>query len=195
MVRGALALIMHSCEMAKGNYWGQQTAIAAIDALSSLDYVGIVTFSWGQPGVGNVNGCTWTFPMQAAGDKSQAVAAAKAMQIGDMPDFGSAMTLSRQGLNGVNAGQKHVIIISDGDATPPSKQLLDNYLADGITVTTVMVGGHGTVNDRNNMQGVAEYTGGTTASENPSRSRVMSEVAGERTGLSGVDSSRSGNRS
>ena len=161
MVRGALALIMHSCEMAKGNYWGQQTAIAAIDALSSLDYVGIVTFSWGQPGVGNVNGCTWTFPMQAAGDKSQAVAAAKAMQIGDMPDFGSAMTLSRQGLNGVNAGQKHVIIISDGDAAPPSKQLLDNYLADGITVTTVMVGGHGTVNDRKNMQGVAEYTGGT----------------------------------
>lgn len=161
MVRGALALIMHSCEMAKGNYWGQQTAIAAIDALSSLDYVGIVTFSWGQPGVGNVNGCTWAFPMQPAGDKSQAVAAAKAMQIGDMPDFGSSMTLSRQGLNGVNAGQKHVIIISDGDATPPSKQLLDSYLADGITVTTVMVGGHGTANDRKNMQGVAEYTGGT----------------------------------
>ncbi len=160
MVRGALALIMHSCEMAKGNYWGQQTAIAAIDALSSLDYVGIVTFNWGQGGQG-VNGCSWAFPMQPAGDKSAAIAAAKKMVIGDMPDFGASMTLARQGLNGVNAGQKHVIIISDGDAVPPSKTLLDQYVADGLTVTTVSAAGHGTPKDRQNMQGVAEFTGGT----------------------------------
>ena len=44
MTRGALALIMHSCEMPQGNYWGEKTAIAAIEALSSLDYVGIITF-------------------------------------------------------------------------------------------------------------------------------------------------------
>ena len=49
MVRGALALIMHSCEMARGNFWGQQVAIAAIEALSRLDYVGIVTFNFASP--------------------------------------------------------------------------------------------------------------------------------------------------
>jgi hypothetical protein len=54
-----------------------------------------------------------------------------------------------------------VIIISDGDPAPPSQQLLDGFVADGITITTVMVGGHGTVTDSRNMQGVAEYTGGT----------------------------------
>ena len=46
MVRGALALIMHSCEMPQGNFWGQKVAISAIQALSSLDYVGIVEYNW-----------------------------------------------------------------------------------------------------------------------------------------------------
>ncbi len=160
MTRGALALVMHSCEMPQGNHWGQVTAISAIEALSSQDHVGIVTFDFGL-GPNQINGCAWAFPMQPAGDKQAAIAAARAMTIGDMPDFAASLQLARQGLNGVNAGQKHVIIISDGDPAPPSQQLLDAYVADGITITTVMVGGHGTVTDARNMQGVAEYTGGT----------------------------------
>ncbi|MCH2161051.1 MAG: VWA domain-containing protein [Phycisphaerales bacterium] len=160
MVRGALALIMHSCEMAQGNYWGQQVAIAGIEALSRLDYIGIVTFNFAGIGPG-VNGSSWAFPLQLAGDKQAAIAAAKKMVVGDMPDFASAFTLAHQGLNGVNAGQKHVIVISDGDPQPPSRQLLDSYVADGITVTTVMVAGHGSRSDQANMKGVAEYTGGT----------------------------------
>lgn len=160
MVRGALALIMHSCEMAQGNFWGQQVAIAAIEALSRLDYVGIVTFNFAGAGPG-VNGCSWAFPLQLAGDKSAAIAAARKMVIGDMPDFSSAMSLSQQGLAAINAGQKHVIVISDGDPQPPSRQLLDAFVNDGITITTVMVAGHGSRNDQMNMKGVAQYTGGT----------------------------------
>jgi uncharacterized membrane protein len=160
MTRGALALVMHSCEMPQGNHWGQVTAISAIEALSSQDHVGIITFDFGM-GANQFNGCAWAFPMQPAGDKQGAIAAAKAMTVGDMPDFSASLNLARTGLNGVNAGQKHVIIISDGDPAPPSQQLLDGFVADGITITTVMVGGHGTVTDARNMQGVAEYTGGT----------------------------------
>lgn len=160
MVRGALALVMHSCEMPRGNYWGQQVAISAIEALSRLDYVGIVTFHFAG-GPGAINGASWAFPLQLAGDKQAAIAAAKRMVIGDMPDFGSSLTLARQGLNTINAGQKHVIIISDGDPQPPSQRLLDGYVADGITITTVMVAGHGSRNDMKNMKGVAEYTGGS----------------------------------
>ena len=160
MTRGALALVMHSCEMPQGNHWGQVTAISAIEALSSQDHVGIITFDFAVMG-NQVNGCSWAFPMQPAGDKQAAIAAAKAMTVGDMPDFTASLQLARNGLNGVNAGQKHVIIISDGDPAPPSQQLLDGFVADGITITTVMVGGHGTVTDARNMQGVAEYTGGT----------------------------------
>ncbi|MCZ6834491.1 MAG: VWA domain-containing protein [Planctomycetota bacterium] len=51
MVRGALALIMHSCEMPQGNFWGQKVAQAAIEALSSMDYAGIVEFNWNAGGV------------------------------------------------------------------------------------------------------------------------------------------------
>ena len=160
MVRGALALIMHSCEMARGNFWGQQVAIAAIEALSRLDYVGIVTFNFAGIGPG-VNGSSWAFPLQLAGDKQAAIAAAKKMVIGDMPDFGSAFTLTQQGLSAINAGQKHAIVISDGDPQPPSRALLDQYVSDGITVTTVMVAGHASRGDEANMKGVAEYTGGT----------------------------------
>ena len=160
LTRGALALIMHSCEMAQGNFWGQRTAISAIEALSSLDFVGIITFNFAGGGP-NINGCSWAYPMQIAGNKAGAIAAAKAMVIGDMPAFAPSMQLALKGLMGVNAGQRHVIVISDGDPSPPSKQLLDQYVADGVTITTIMVGGHGTGIDRTNMQGVAEYTGGT----------------------------------
>ena len=158
MTRGALALIMHSCEMPQGNFWGEKTAIAAIEALSSLDYVGIITFNFGG---GGVNGCTWDYPMQLAGDKSGAINAAKSMVIGDMPDFTGSMQLALAGLMNVNAGQRHVIVISDGDPSPPPRGLLDEYATAGVSITTVMVGGHGTPSDARNMQGVAEYTGGT----------------------------------
>lgn len=157
MPRGALALIVHSCEMPQGNYWGEQVAIAAIEALSRLDYVGVVTFNFN---MGGMNGASWTFPMQLAGDKSAAIAAVRQMVIGDMPDFGSSMQLAFDGLMGVNVGQRHSIIISDGDPQPPARPLLQQYIDNKITITTVMVAGHGTQNDLNNMQAVAGLTGG-----------------------------------
>ncbi|MHC4143095.1 MAG: hypothetical protein ACYSUF_14945, partial [Planctomycetota bacterium] len=81
MPRGALALIMHSTEMPQGNYWGQKVAIAAIEALSRLDYVGIIDFDY------RAGGCVWQFGPEEAGDKTDAINAAKKMIMGDMPDF------------------------------------------------------------------------------------------------------------
>lgn len=156
--RGSLILVVHSCEMAQGNYWGQEVAVSAIDALSRLDYVGIITFGFGR-GDGNF-GASWAFPLQLAGDKSAAKSAAKGMQVGDMPDFQPTLELSLKGLDSVRAGQKHVIIISDGDPAPPSQKLLDEFKSRKVTVTTVMVAGHGTAEDNNNMRAVAEQTGG-----------------------------------
>ena len=153
MVRGALALIMHSTEMPQGNYWGQTIAIAAIDALSSQDYVGILDYGMG--------GVVWEWGPDLAGDKSAPIAAAKKMRMGDMPDFASAMQLALQGLDPLPAGQKHVIIISDGDPQGPSQALLDQYLAAKITISTVLIAGHGSPLDVNKMKVIAEYTGGT----------------------------------
>jgi uncharacterized membrane protein/Mg-chelatase subunit ChlD len=159
MVRGALALIMHSTELARANYWGQQTAIAAIEALTSLDYAGIITFNYGAIGP-SINGSSWAFPMQIVGNKKSAIAAAKSMSVGDMPDFQSSFELAFSGLDTVPAGQKHVIVISDGDPAQPSQPLIDSFAAAGITVTTIMFEGHGTALHRQTMRAIASYTGG-----------------------------------
>jgi len=151
MPRGALALIMHSCEMPQANFWGQQVAIAAIEALSRLDYVGIISFQ---------AGAAWAFRMQLAGDKSAPIAAARQMFVGDMPDFDAPMRLALEGLAKVSAGQRHAIIISDGDPQFTSRPLLEEYIANKITITTVMVAGHGTQEDLDKMNFIAQLTGG-----------------------------------
>ncbi|MHC4769134.1 MAG: vWA domain-containing protein, partial [Planctomycetota bacterium] len=155
MPRGALALIMHSTEMPQGNYWGQKVAIAAIEALSRLDYVGIIDFDY------RAGGCVWQFGPEEAGDKTDAINAAKKMIMGDMPDFARSMQLALNGLSPLPAGQKHVIIISDGDPRGPPQTLLDAFVQANISVTTVLVSGHGTMSDRMMMKGIAEYTGGS----------------------------------
>ncbi len=156
--RGALALVMHSCEMAQANYWSEQVAVSAIDALSRLDYAGIVVFNYGM--ADGVNGAGWYFPMQIVGDKGAALKAARSMPVGDMPDFGASMTAALAGLEKVSAGQRHAIVISDGDPAPPQQELLAKYKAAKITITTVMIAGHGTAEDLQNMKAMAEWTGG-----------------------------------
>ena len=175
--RGALALVVHSCEMPQGNYWGQQVAIAAIEALSRLDYIGIVVFGFG----GGGNGAQWAHPMQLAGDKTAAISAARGMVVGDMQDWQGALTLAYEGLMGVRAGQRHVIMISDGDPAPPTQALLDSFKSSRITITTVMVYGHGSAADFQNMRAMAEQTGGTfyniTAATVKSLPRIFTKEA------------------
>jgi uncharacterized membrane protein len=148
--QGALALIMHSCEMPQGNYWGQKVAEAAINALSSLDYVGILDYDWASGGV------KWEWGPDLVGDKSGALAATQNMPVGDMPDFDTAMQLAHEGLQPLRAN-KHCIIISDGDPQAPSQAVLQDFMDAQITVTTVMVAGHGSATT---MQKIANMTGG-----------------------------------
>jgi hypothetical protein len=86
--------------------------------------------------------------------------AAGSLKYGDMPSFVPSMELAIDGIVGVEAGQRHMIIISDGDPQPPGSELLEQCVAEAITVTTVMVGGHGTPTDRRRMSAIATVTGG-----------------------------------
>ena len=113
MPKGALVLIMHACEMPQGNHWGKTVAIAAVKALSRLDLVGVVDFAWGG------GDSHWVYPLSPAGDKKAVIAAVKRMEMGDMPDFGPSMQVALTSLKAAEAGQKHVIIISDGDPRMP----------------------------------------------------------------------------
>ncbi|MCH2149764.1 MAG: glutamine amidotransferase, partial [Phycisphaerales bacterium] len=152
ILRGALALIMHSCEMPQGNYWGQKTAESAIEALSRLDMVGIVEYVSGK-------GTEWALPMQEVGDKSQAFAATRQLQYGDMPDFAPSMRMALTGLEDVDAGHRHAIIISDGDPQPPPQPLLQGYVDANASISTVLVAPH-TPTAASTMQAIAQITGG-----------------------------------
>ncbi len=156
MPRGALALIMHSCEMPKGNFWGKQVAKAATDRLSRLDLVGMLEYDYQR-------GYVWTLPLQTVGDRAAVNRAINGLAMGDAQTFQQMMTMALNGLQNANAGQKHVIIISDGDPTPPPLSLLDQYAASNITVSTVLVFPHSFNNagtEVRTMRGIANRTGG-----------------------------------
>lgn len=141
--KGALVLIMHSCEMPNGNYWGMQCAIKAAEVLSPRDEIGVLSYAWS-----NGRGSAWDFPLAPRGDGTKVIAAIKNMQLGDMPDFDDAMDLALNGTQGQpglkdsDARQKHVIIISDGDPQPPSGALMQAYIDAKVSVSTVSVYPH-----------------------------------------------------
>lgn len=153
MPKGALALIMHACEMPEGNFWGKRVAIAAVESLSRLDLVGVLDYSWQD---GNDH---WVYPLGEVGDRSAAIAAIQNMNMGDMPDFGAPLQAAYDKLKAANAGQKHVIIISDGDPSMPSPQLLGKCRQAGITVTGVAVFPH-SPSDVQTLANIAQATGG-----------------------------------
>ncbi|HEX4797032.1 MAG TPA: VWA domain-containing protein [Humisphaera sp.] len=145
--KGALVLIMHSCEMPDGNYWGLQCALQAIKALSDRDEIGIISYSWNGVGTG-IGGASWDFQLQDKGSGSKVIAAAKAMQVGDMPSFDDSMNLALNGVNGgpglakSDARHKHVIIISDGDPQAPNPTLAQSYKDNKVSVSTITVYPH-----------------------------------------------------
>ncbi len=145
--KGALVLVMHSCEMPDGNYWGLQCAEQAIKTLSAQDEVGIISYAWNGTGNG-IGGASWDFPLRDKGDGSAVIAAAEKMQLGDMPSFDDSMNLALNGTANApgllksNARHKHVIIISDGDPAPPQAALVAAYKAAKVSVSTVTVYPH-----------------------------------------------------
>ncbi len=157
MPRGALALIMHSCEMPQGNYWGQKTAEAAVANLSRQDLVGIIEYSW------QAGGEAWVLPMSEVGSGAAAKRAIANLTFGDAPSFDSMMRMAIKELEDANAGQKHCIIISDGDPTPPAQDVIARFQRAGVSVSTVMVFPHmGTTGGEwQTMKNIADATGGT----------------------------------
>ncbi len=61
MPKGALVLVMHSCEFENGNYWGEQCALKAIETLSYRDEIGVISYAWGR------GGAQWDFPLAEKG--------------------------------------------------------------------------------------------------------------------------------
>ncbi|MDX2017992.1 MAG: hypothetical protein SFY95_10195 [Planctomycetota bacterium] len=152
MPRGALVIVVHSIEIPQGVFYGKKTAEVAIAALSRLDYAGIIEFT--------SRGVTeWVHPLREVGDGSTLRRAINNLTFGDMPDIGPSFKQAFDGLVAVEAGQRHMIIISDGDPSPPSQQLMSQFRQRRITVSAVCVNPHGP-DDEVRMKAYADATGG-----------------------------------
>ncbi len=154
--KGALVLVMHSCEIARGTYWAKEMAKKSVDTISSQDYIGVLAYSF-SPG-----GENWEIPLQPATNKAAIKARMDRMQNQDMPDFARILKMAYDELTGgrgKDAAQKHVIIFSDGDPQPPQPALLDKYAAAKITISTVGIGWGAHVQQRT-LVDIARRTGG-----------------------------------
>lgn len=151
--RGALAIVMHSCEIPRGNYWGVQVAMAAANTISSLDYLGVICYSH------RMGGPSWDVPMALADDKEGIRRKIHAMENGDMPDFEVLVRQAIQALMTTDAAQRHIIIISDGDPAPPSGTTIQSMISNRITCSTVGIG-YGTHVMEAPLRGIAQRTKG-----------------------------------
>jgi len=135
MPTGAVAIVLHSCEFPDGNKWAAETAAAVIDVLGAQDKVGILLYGAG--------GEQWVVPMQEARDKDRLKQLVYAASPGDMPTFDPIMRMALNGLQHTDAQVKHVIVLSDGDPSPPLPAVMKAIRAAKITVSTVAVFPHG----------------------------------------------------
>jgi uncharacterized membrane protein len=155
MPRGALVIVSHSIEMPDGVSWGKKTALAAVEALSRLDLAGLVEYDPRRGGAF----ASWVHPISEIGDGTAIKRSINNLAFGDMPDYNAPLTLALQGLMSVNAGAKHVIMITDGDASPPTPTLLQKYKKEKVTISTVGVYPHNP-GDLKKLGFIAEATGG-----------------------------------
>jgi hypothetical protein len=152
--KGALVIILHTCEFADGNTWGKRITSQAIRVLSGHDEVGVLVFDQ------ETDTEQWLFRLTPAASFSRLVTLVNRARIGDMPTFATTMEMGLAGLNQSDAAIKRMLIISDGDPSAPTDQLLDAVQQAKITVSTVTVSPHGE-SDIGSMKRIADATGGT----------------------------------
>ena len=148
--KGSLAIILHTCEFAGGNSWAKRITKRAIQVLNSEDLVGALAYG--------MNGEEWIFEMTPAGRYSELATKIAGADIGDMPDFATTMRMGLKGLVESDASSRHMIIISDGDASPPSDKLIKDFIDNQVTVSTVAIFPHD--GNTRTLEMIAGVTGG-----------------------------------
>ncbi len=151
MPKSALAISLHTTEFRKGNTWGKRITKRAVKVLGSRDEVGAMAYQRGQE--------KWIFRMTPAGQYEKLARKINKAVIGDMPSFGTTMRMGLKALNATDAANKHMVIISDGDPSPPTPQLLQRFRQSSVTVSTVEVFPHGG-KPTGVMEKIASATGG-----------------------------------
>ena len=152
--KGALVVILHTCEFADGNTWGKRITNQAIRVLSGHDEVGVLLYDK------ELDVEQWLFRLTPAANFPRLVTLVNRARIGDMPTFATTMEMGLAGLAQSDATIRRMVIISDGDPSAPTDELLEKFQQEKITVSTVTVSPHGD-SDRTSMKRIADATGGT----------------------------------
>lgn len=132
--KGALVIILHTCEFPSGNTWAKRITKEAIRVLSSEDEVGAIGYG--------MNGDEWIFELTPASEYDNLVTKINGAVIGDMPEFTSTMEMGLKGLTESDAASRHMIIISDGDPPMPPPQVMQKFRDAQVTISTVAVFPH-----------------------------------------------------
>lgn len=156
--KGALAIILHTCEFAEGNTWAKRIAKEAVRVLGAEDEVGVLHYSWAVNGP-NGMGMSWLFPLTPAREYERLSLLINKAEPSDMPDFQTGMQMALDALKASDASTKHVVVISDGDPSPPTPALVQAYVDAKVTASMVAINPHGG-QDISVMQAVATATGG-----------------------------------
>ncbi|MGE0431699.1 MAG: VWA domain-containing protein [Planctomycetota bacterium] len=137
---GALVIILHTCEFEDWNAHTKAMCQAALDALSDYDQLGVVLYDYQAN-----NGASWLFPLKLInGQRDTMKRLIATASPGDMPTFAPAFGAAYTALQKATANSKHCIVISDGDPSQPSLNLVSGaYKTFGITTASVIVQPHG----------------------------------------------------
>ncbi len=152
MPKGALVLILHTCEFAQGNFWAKKITNKAIETVNPQDDVGVVYYDYR-------SNESWLFTLQPALNKSWMYAKVDKCEPGDMPSFGPPFSMAKKALLSSDAMVKHVIVISDGDPARPAPKDIQAMAAGGITVSTICINPH-SPRDKDVMKWIAYKTKG-----------------------------------
>jgi uncharacterized membrane protein len=151
--KGALVMIMHASEIAEGNYWQKVIAQEALKTLSPMDMAGMLHWMGTE---------SWLFTLRnIEGNRDIMLRAIDRMSPGDMPDFDPSLMMAARALQQSDAASRLVIVISDGDPTPPSNRAIQALTQARAQVTTVLTAAHGNdIQGLRTMQDLANKTKG-----------------------------------
>lgn len=111
----------------------KHAAIGAVQALSRLDNVGVVTFD---------TQAEWAVPFQQAQDKDKIAQLIRQIPEGGGTDMNPGMKLAASALSKQAGGIRHVILLTDGQTHGPDQCLLkaQEFAKESISISTVGVG-------------------------------------------------------
>jgi uncharacterized membrane protein len=148
--KGALAVILHTCEFPEGNTWAKRITKQAIKVLGTQDEVGVIDYEGSEK---------WVFELTPAGEYEKLVPLINSASPGDMPAFGPTMQLGLDALAKSDAATRHMIIISDGDPQPPDPPLVNDFIKEKVSISMVAIFPHGG-QEVSKMRAIASVTGG-----------------------------------